>query len=181
MIYKILKCIFFICIYLTLSPGNNVLDSITSKVSSLLPANIIPCDNSPRSLIGFKLVTTSTFFPIKSSGLYFGMIKKSFFYMSLEGAELLHLYNCFPNKNMIQVNNEGEKSIFYGNHILKKNVSVISPDLTKNDFLLIFNISDEVIAIANSKVDYLESKGLKPNEIIAYNLVDKGYYLRKQS
>lgn len=118
---------------------------------------------------------------IKSSGLYFGMLKKGTFYISLEGAEFLHSHDCFPNKNIIQVNSEGEKSTFYGNHILKKNISYISPDLTKNDFLLIFNMSDEIIAIANSKVDYLESKGLENNEIIAFNLVDKGYYLRKQS
>ena len=33
------------------------------------PARIIPWDNSPRSLTGFKLATTITFRPIKSSGL----------------------------------------------------------------------------------------------------------------
>ncbi|MFX1274848.1 MAG: hypothetical protein ACFFAT_07350 [Promethearchaeota archaeon] len=118
---------------------------------------------------------------IKSSGLYFGMIKKGDFYISLEAVEFLDSFDCFPDKSKVQVNNEGEKSILYGNQILKKDILKISPKLTKDEFLLIFNESNEIIAIAKSKVNYLESKQLEPNGIIALNLVDKGYYLRRQS
>jgi ribosome biogenesis protein Nip4 len=54
----------------------------------------------------------------------------------------------------------------------------ISTKLNKNDFLLIFNQNNELIAIAISKVDYNLYQRLNPNDLVALNLVDKGYYLR---
>ena len=40
------------------------------KIAALSVAIIIPSDNSPINLAGFKLVTTGTFLPTKSSGAY---------------------------------------------------------------------------------------------------------------
>jgi len=44
---------------------------------------------------------------------------------------------------------------------------------------LIFNRNDEIIALAQSKYNYQNIQKLKPKEIIAINLNDKGYYLRR--
>lgn len=117
---------------------------------------------------------------INSAGLYFGFIKKGKFLISLEGAEFLHEQKCFSIEQQIQVNSNGEKSILYGNKILKKMVVQLPSNLKKNQFLLIFNLSKELIAIGNSQVDGKTSKNLNNESVVSLNLIDKGYYLRKK-
>jgi len=117
---------------------------------------------------------------IISSGIYFGFIKKNNFYLSIEGAEFLHTRNSFSKHHYVKVNKQGEKSILYGNNINKEFIIEISNGLKKDDFLLILNQSNELIAIAHSKVNYKTFQNLNPKDMIALNLVDKGYYLRKK-
>ena len=50
--------------------------------------------------------------------------------------------------------------------------------LKDNDFLLILNRKDEIIAIAQSKCNYENAEKAQHQEIIALNLSDKGIYLR---
>ena len=100
--------------------------------------------------------------------------------LSLEGAEFLLNLNFFSERYQLIVNNDGEKAILYGNKILKKMIIKISNKLKKNDFLLVFNQSNELICIARSQVDFEDIQNIKTNEIIAFNLIDKGYYLRKK-
>ncbi len=117
---------------------------------------------------------------IVSAGIYFGFLKKNQFRLSLEGAEFLLNLNLFPENHLAIVDNEGEKAILYGNHLIAKMIIKISNEVKKNDFLLVFNHSNELICIARSQVDFEEFKNLKANEIVAFNLIDKGYYLRKK-
>ena len=56
---------------------------------------------------------------IYSVGLYFGFIKRGRFYISLEGAEFLYKKGILSDIGFIYVNKKGEKSILYGNNILK--------------------------------------------------------------
>jgi len=117
---------------------------------------------------------------VDSIGLYFGFIKKGEFYLSLEGTEFLLNLGCFEKQQEMYVSEEGEKSILYGNDILKRMIEKIPTGLQKNAFLLVFNLEEELIAIAKSQVNYPTYKNLNPNEMVAINLVDKGYYLRKR-
>ena len=117
---------------------------------------------------------------INSAGIYFGFIKRNQFFLSLEGAEFLYKLSSFSEGNYIYVNNHGEKSILYGNKILKEMIVKISPNLKKRDFLLVFNQSSELISIAQSEVDYIWIQNLNHENIVALNLVDRGYYLRKK-
>ena len=117
---------------------------------------------------------------IISSGIYFGFIKKNNFYLSMEGAEFLHTKNCFSKRHYVKVNKQGEKSILYGNNIKKGLIIEISNKLYKKDFLLVLNQSNELIAIAQSQVNYKTFQNLNPKDVVALNLVDKGYYLRKK-
>ena len=117
---------------------------------------------------------------IYAVGLYFGFIKKGNFYLSIEGAEYLSKQKLFSEFQRIEVNELGEKSILYGNHILKKMVVKIPEKLNENCFLLVFNESGEIIAIARSNVNKKSLQELSANKIIAINLSDKGYYLRKK-
>jgi len=128
-----------------------------------------------------KIINLSVFEDkIYSAGLYFGFIKKGSFYLSLEGAEFLYRQGILSDLKRIDLNQEGEKSVLYGNNILKNMVVKAPSNLQKGDFLLIFNNLNEILAIAQSKVDNKVLQNLKPNDIIATNLSDKGIYLRKK-
>ena len=52
--------------------------------------------------------------------------------------------------------------------------------LKENGFLLVFNESSEIIAIARSNVNNKSLQDFSAKEIIAMNLNDKGFYLRKK-
>ena len=112
-------------------------------------------------------------------GLYFGFIKKGRLYLSLEGAEFLYNSGIFSEFRRLYVNENGEKSILYGNNILKNMMVKAPSNLKEKDFLLVFNELNEIIAIAQSQVEYNSIQKIKPQDIIAINLRDKGFYLRK--
>ena len=126
-----------------------------------------------------KILQTLENDKISSAGLYFGFIKKGNFYISLEGAEFLYNINLFSDLKRIHLNDKGEKSILYGNNILKIMIRAIPSSLKQNEILLVFNRNDEIIALAQSKYNYQNIQKLKPKEIVAINLNDKGYYLRR--
>jgi len=115
-----------------------------------------------------------------TAGIYFGFIKKGIFHLSLEGAEFLHYHQILPNSNKITISEKGEKSILYGNDILKSVIATMPPDLKKNTLLAVFNQKNEIIAIARATIDSSSFQNLKLNQKVAQNLVDKGYYLRKR-
>jgi ribosome biogenesis protein Nip4 len=115
---------------------------------------------------------------IRSIGLYFGFIFRGIFYLSLEGAEFLHKRGFLSEIKCVYLNQRGERSILYGNNILKNMISKTSAKILKDDFLLIFNELNEILAIALSKTESKIVDKLRPKEIIALNLKDKGYYLR---
>lgn len=117
---------------------------------------------------------------IYAAGLYFGFIKKGNFYLSIEGAEYLYRQENFSEFQRIQVTGIAEKSILYGNNILKKMVVNPPKNLKEKDFLLVFNDRDEIIAIAQSHVNSKSILKMKPKDTIAINLSDKGLYLRKK-
>ena len=112
-------------------------------------------------------------------GLYFGFIKNGRLYLSLEGAEFLYNSGIFSEFRRLYVNENGEKSILYGNNILKNMMVKAPSNLKEKDFLLVFNELNEIIAIAQSQVEYNSIQKIKPQDVIAINLRDKGFYLRK--
>jgi len=116
---------------------------------------------------------------VRSAGVYFGFIKKGNFFLSLEGLEFLFKSNLFSDLKRINVSDKGEKSILYGNNILKNMIVKIPINIKQKEILVVLNKFDEVIAIAQSKQEHQNIQKLKPKELIAINLNDKGYYLRK--
>ncbi len=117
---------------------------------------------------------------ITTAGIYFGFIKKGIFHLSLEGAEFLSNKQILPKSNKITINEEGEKSILYGNDIIKSVITVIPSDLKKNNIIAVFNEKNEIIAIVRALIDYSSFQIIELNQKVAQNLVDKGYYLRKR-
>jgi len=117
---------------------------------------------------------------INAAGIYFGFIKKGIFHLSLEGAEFFLNKNIIPNQFILIVTNKGEKAILYGNPIIKKMVFNIPSDLQKKAILLVLNESRKLIALARSEIDYSNYNLLNQEDLVAKNLIDKGYYLRKK-
>jgi ribosome biogenesis protein Nip4 len=117
---------------------------------------------------------------IYSAGTYFGFIKNGTFYLSLEGAEYLYNQGFLSEVKHLYVTTKGEKATLYGNNISKNLVSKRPPKLHKGDFLLIFNDHNEMIAIAQSKVEEKDFETLEPRDLVALNLSDKGTYLREK-
>jgi ribosome biogenesis protein Nip4 len=115
---------------------------------------------------------------IFSVGLYMGFIKRGVFLVSLELVEFVWKKGVLSNKKCIHLNSKGEKSILYGNNILKRMISKTSNNFQAGEVLLIFNELNEILAIAFSKVDSISLENCSNKDIIAINLSDKGYYLR---
>lgn len=149
------------------------LNNKTSK--NKFPSIFLIRNNLNKELVKFQKEVR-----VNSAGLYFGFIKRGECYLSLEGAEFLLNLSCFSKNQKLFVNKNGEKSILYGNRITKSMITKIPVELKRNSFLLVFNLDNELIALAKSQVDYLTYQNSNHNDIVALNLVDKGYYLRKK-
>ncbi|MHA2008467.1 MAG: hypothetical protein ACXABO_13725 [Promethearchaeota archaeon] len=178
---------------------NKIILNSLSAINSKLP--LIFDDNNIHLYISFNKLNSRDNFPliylltndqrktlkilnlnnsIYAAGLYFGFIKKSNYYLSLEGAEFLYRSEIFADFKLLFVNENGEKSILYGNNVLKRMVINEPSNLLKGDFLLVFNKINEIIAIAKVVINLHDTSNIEPNKIIAINLNDKGGYLRKK-
>lgn len=116
---------------------------------------------------------------IISAGIYFGFIKKGEFMLSLEAVEFLISHNWISEEQKLYLTVEGEKSVLYGNRIVKKMIDEMPQRFNKDSLFFIFNNKKEFLAIGKSKINYEDFKNIKSNDVVAINLVDKGYYLRK--
>ena len=105
---------------------------------------------------------------------------KSIFFLSLEGAEFLYENEIFSEFQQLILNKKGEKSFLYGNNISKKMIDKIPQKLKNKDFLLVLNDLNEIIGISQSQCDRQIIHTLNSEDIVAINLSDKGYYLRKK-
>ncbi|MBY9007795.1 MAG: hypothetical protein KGD63_13720 [Candidatus Lokiarchaeota archaeon] len=114
------------------------------------------------------------------AGIYFGFIKRGDFYLSLECIEFIDNKKLVPKKIKIKVNEKAEKSILYGNNIKKKMISSLSDHIEKDNYIIIYNKFNELIALGYLIINTNEIKDLQDNRDIALNLIDKGYFLRNQ-
>jgi len=102
---------------------------------------------------------------IYDAGLYFGFIKRGEFYFSIESVEYLYKNGIFTEFKLVHLNENGEKSFLYGNSILKK---------------MVLNNFDEIIGLGISRVNNEILLNLKPSDVFAINIKDKGHYLRRR-
>jgi len=116
---------------------------------------------------------------IYSAGLFFGYIKKGKFQVSLEGLEFLYKQGKSSKFHHLYVNEKGEKSVLYGNDIIKSMIIKKFSHFNKNDLLIILNDGHEILAITQALINFESIEKLNLESKIAYNLVDKGYYLRE--
>jgi len=117
---------------------------------------------------------------IYAAGLYFGFLKKGDFYFSIEGVEYIYNNGIFTDFKQLQLTESGEKSFLYGNNILKKMVRKSPDNLKEKDFLLILNKIDEIVGLGISRANNNTISNLKPSDVFAINIKDKGQYLRRR-
>lgn len=177
---------------------SNTLSKISNRMISFLKKNevhlyvLISNDESkiiyPKIFfVSSKLINTIESLAKKSNivsiGVYLGFIKRGKFLLSIEGAEFLNEHGVIPEGYKWFVNNEGEKAIFYGNDIQKKMINLLSNRskkvLKKGELTFFFNTEKELISIGLIKSTTIDYEKLDSHEIVAQNLIDKGYYLRK--
>jgi 60S ribosome subunit biogenesis protein NIP7 len=94
--------------------------------------------------------------------------------------EYLYKNGFFTEFKFVNLNDYGEKSFLYGNDVLKKMVQKSSNTLMKEDFLLILNSQKEILGLGLSLVNNETLSYLKPSDVLAINIIDKGSYLRKK-
>jgi len=73
--------------------------------------------------------------------------------------------------------------VLYGNHIKKKDIEqdvIKKYPFNKGDLILIINKFHEVLALGRLTINSNKFEDKNYNEIIIQNLIDKGYYLRKE-
>ncbi|MFX1495993.1 MAG: hypothetical protein ACFFBH_00565 [Promethearchaeota archaeon] len=121
------------------------------------------------------------FADIHSFGLYFGFIKKGKFFLSLEGADFLYKGNFISKKDELIVNKEGEKAILYGNNVLKKMILHFPLEAKSESLIMILNELEELIGIGFTKIKGDDFNKYFPEDLITVNLIDKGYYLRREN
>ena len=117
---------------------------------------------------------------IYAAGLYLGFLKKGIFYFSIEGVEYLYKNGIFTDFKQLHLTKGGEKAFLYGNNILKKMVRKSPTNLKEKDFLLVLNENDEIVGLGISRVNNETISKLKPNDVYAINISDKGLYLRRK-
>ncbi len=140
----------------------------TSLELFLVPQQLVPEINKIKNL------TT-----IKFTGIPLGFIKNKRLFLSLETAELLFNLHKIDPRIILILNENGEKSVLYGNPIKKGMILEISSEIRVNTILFLINKNQEFLGLGLLKVNYEKYRKLKNKDNIALNLVDKGSYLRR--
>jgi len=117
--------------------------------------------------------------PINFAGIPLGFIKNKRLFLSLETAELLFNLHKIDPRIILILNENGEKSVLYGNPIKKSMILEISSEIQANRIIFLINKNQEFLGLGLLKVNYEKYKKLKNNDNLALNLVDKGSYLRR--
>ncbi len=140
----------------------------TSLELFLVPQQLEPEVNKIKNL------TTIDF-----TGIPLGFIKNKRLFLSLETAELLFNLHKIDPRIILILNENGEKSVLYGNPIKKSMILEISSEVQANRIVFLINKNQEFLGLGLLKANYEKYRKLKNNDNIALNLVDKGSYLRR--
>jgi len=117
-----------------------------------------------------------TFTPL-SLGLWLGDLVEGKFKLSLPALERVQEYTS----NLLIVSRRGAESFTYGRSILKESVIKIEPSLLRGQRVLILNESSECLGLAALSVDAYKIGRLAKDRLVAKNLVDIGWYIRRLS
>jgi ribosome biogenesis protein Nip4 len=122
-----------------------------------------------------KLTEVAETLDIQFIGKELGSIDKGKFRLSLQIlTELTNLTESF----MI-VSRKGAEAFTYGRSIIKQSVLELSSSLVRGQRVLILNENRECLGIAALSVDATRLKRLGADRLVAKNLVDVGWFIRR--
>jgi ribosome biogenesis protein Nip4 len=84
-------------------------------------------------------------------------------------------------KNLIVVSRKGAEALTYGRSILKHSVVETGKDLKRGQYVLVMNENRECLGLAVLSVDTDKLRRLSPKELVAKNVMDVGWYIRRFS
>jgi len=112
-----------------------------------------------------------------SLGMWLGDLVEGKFRLSLPALERVQEYTS----NLLIVSRRGAESFTYGRSILKESVIKIEPSLLRGQKVFILNESSECLGLAALSVDAAKIGRLAKDRLVAKNLVDIGWYIRRLS
>ena len=117
----------------------------------------------------------STTFSLRFLGKEFGTFSKDRLRLGLQVLpELAEL-----TENLLRVTSRAGEAFSYGRSILKEGVVEIHPDLERGERVLVMDYSGYCLGIASLSVDAAKISRLAPEKLVAKNLADIGWYIRR--
>jgi ribosome biogenesis protein Nip4 len=114
-------------------------------------------------------------FDLRFLGKELGFLVKGRLRLSLQILpELLHL-----TKNTLEVSGKAGEAFTYGRSIIAEGVVSLEPALTRGSRVLVVNSAGECLGIASLSVDAQKVDRLAPDRLVAKNLADVGWYIRR--
>ncbi|MHA1768797.1 MAG: PUA domain-containing protein [Candidatus Thorarchaeota archaeon] len=117
----------------------------------------------------------SAFFELRLMGIELGQMAKSRFFLSLQVLPFLQSLT----ENILVVSSRGAEAFTYGKSILKESVVGMPRWLKRGQRVLIVNEDRECIGIAALALDAERVNRLAPDKLVAKNLADIGWYIRR--
>ena len=122
-----------------------------------------------------RLTEIAEILDIQFIGKELGSIDKKRFRLSLHIlVELTEL-----TESVIIVSRRGAEAFTYGRSIIKQSVLELNPSLVRGQRVLVLNESRECIGIAALSVDAPKLNRLAADRLVAKNLVDIGWFIRR--
>lgn len=128
----------------------------------------------PREWLDRIMVESESFDP-QMLGLWLGDVKRGEFKLALP---ILHHILPLTDKRIV-VSRHAAEAFTYGRSILKESVLKIDPTLQKGQQVLVLNTDDECMGLAALSVDTGRLHSLSAHELVAKNVMDIGWYLRR--
>ena len=108
-------------------------------------------------------------------GIYIGDLVEEDFLLSIEGATL-----CSPHTmRKVEVSDKGEQAVLYGRNITSAQVKDYSRIIHKGEKVIVVNRLKETIAVGKALVDGDKFSSAAKEKVVAENILDRGWYLRK--
>jgi len=165
---------------------NQIDSDFGSGVTKLILGTLTPVSLPRGKGISFYLVPANwlqildrdfkSFAPL-SLGFWIGDLVGGMFRLSLPALEHVQEHTS----NILIVSRRGAESFTYGRSILKESVIKIEPSLLRGQRVLILNESSECLGMAALSVDAYKIDRLAKDRLVAKNLVDLGWYIRRLS
>ncbi|TFG13009.1 hypothetical protein EU537_07725 [Candidatus Thorarchaeota archaeon] len=148
-----------------------IADYLPVKIEDVEPVSIYLVPRNWSGIIEDKISNLD----IYSLGLWFGDVYQNRFRLSLPILNPL----AKLTSNIIHVKQIAAESFTYGRSILKESVIDIDESLKRHQRVIVLNEKDDVLGLAELVTDAIRVSDMKDDDLIAKNLIDIGWYIRK--